>query len=111
MVVSEFPHPFDETGPFSVGVDLMLQHEDGSESLARGVLGREPVTDENLQAPSELSAWAKTPANESRVTGVLVPAAVAGTEQRFRVLEIEPHAGALYSRHGRATTQYRVRES
>ena len=109
MVVSEFPHPFDETGPFSVAVDLTLQHEDGSSSPARGVLGREPAGEGELQAPSELSAWAKTPANESRVTGVIVSAAVAGTEQRFGVLEVEPHAGALYSKHSREVTQYQVR--
>ena len=73
------------------------------------MLGREPLTDENLQPPSELSAWVKAPASGSRVTGIIVSATVAGTAQRFRVLEVEPHAGALYSRHSREVTQYQVR--
>ena len=80
-----------------------------AKALPAACSGARRCPDENLQAPSELSAWVKGVASGSRVTGVIVPAAVAGTEQRFRVLEVEPHAGALYSKHSREVTQYQVR--
>ena len=92
-----------------MSVPITLLHDDGSETVTRGIVGRSPLIVEDLDAPSKLSAWVTSPANDalrslkSWSRGGTVPATFT------RSMETEPTEGALYGDLMSATTEYALR--
>ena len=94
-------HEVLEDADLSFAVTLL--HEDGTATATRGVIGQQPEGVGDIDAPSRLSCWVPTPASVSRVAQLRLERTL-GTEDLYRILGIEPVAGALYD-----TTEFSVR--
>ena len=91
-----------------MSVPITLLHDDGSESVMRGIVGRFPLIVGDLDAPSKLSAWVSSPANDALVVQARVTRR-DGAIDAYTVLETEPTEGALYGDIMSATTEYALR--
>ena len=91
-----------------MSVPITLLHDDGSESVTRGIVGRFPLIVGDLDAPSKLSAWVSSPANEALVFEARVTRR-DGASDVYTVMETEPTEGALYGDLMSATTEYALR--
>ena len=81
-------HPvFDDP---DIGTDVVLVHEDGTETPTRGRVAVAPERD-SLREPGGLSVSSSTPATSSRVVRILVHG------RTFQVVYAKRTAGALYS--------------